>query len=362
MRCVFCMAVTYAGLWYLEVPVPYLEGPLPMLDWQAATAWPPSLEFRWHQGEPVAVADSKTDVDHATLRARAWDRIKGRLAKADEASLQLALGQVNRVEKFFTARKQQSYGFAEEVLSLDGKFELLKNKLGFSEDEDYERYLHRCFERHLFSARELEELLESVSASYVTKLAGLENELLLAVRADLSDREFQPLGLPQTIRSAEAFRREYARLIEEVVRSAGDELRVALTREAVSFAAAEIATVVTMRVMGAVAVRLGIHSGILGVGAGSGVVTFGVGLAVSVVIDRIIDWALRQFGYDPGAVIAEQVRASLTKIEDLVLDGDPATEGQARSGLCAELKRLSETRAHLRKEALRRFVFGAAAP
>src|SRR5262249_45758547 len=125
--------------------------------------------------------------DLVRLRAGAWEKVAGRLREADRASRALAEQHLARVTEFFAGRRKAADAFAEDALSFKGKWALLKSKLPYADKDGYERYLREAFERHLFTAGDLADCVRSAAAGYVTELEGVENRLLVAVRADLSD-------------------------------------------------------------------------------------------------------------------------------------------------------------------------------
>src|SRR5207249_2448031 len=108
------------------------------------------------------------------------------------------------------------------------------------------------------------ERLEASVAGYLSELQGLENELLVAVRADLSDQDFSSLSLPPGLVSDEAFRQEYARVCKETLRTADRDLQVTAARELTSFVACDVSTAIVVRILSALAPRLGLSAGILG--------------------------------------------------------------------------------------------------
>jgi hypothetical protein len=188
------------------------------------------------------------------------------------------------------------------------------------------------------------------------------------------------------LRTDEAFRKEYARSLEQVAAVVSRDVMVQVGREAVTWIGADIATNITISLATALAERLGISAGILGSGAASGAATLGVGLAAGLVLDALLDWVLKAWGHDPAGDIAVKVNEALAMFEGLLLDGDPRAvrtyetlrrlqeydpfpfvREQCRQaadcmetggylGLDREFKRLKEARSRLRGEALRKLI------
>jgi hypothetical protein len=141
-----------------------------------------------------------------------------------------------------------------------------------------------------------------------------------------------------------------------------------------------------MEIGASLATELGISGGILGTGAYSGAMTFGVGLVAGILVDMTLDWLIRQAGYDPEGEIAAKVVESLDRVEAIILDGDKKTRkqyqdskfystwswssadreaswAQAQSieasgglGLTHQLNRINDIRSRLRDETLRSLI------
>jgi hypothetical protein len=119
--------------------------------------------------------------------------------------------------------------------------------------------------------------------------------------------------------------------------------------------ATDLATPIVLRIAAVAAAELGIDAGILSVGAGSTVATFGVGLAVAVVVDYVLAAVLKASGYDPEAGIAQKVRDALERLETALVEG-----GSGKPGLRAELEALRQQRSGLRQRAVLALVEGGA--
>ena len=264
--------------------------------------------------------------------------------------------------------------------------EFVKAKLPFTDHDGHERDLHDRFEEMVVSGPELKELIQSVVSRYVSELQGLENDLLVSLRADLSDSELAGLQAGAVLKTDEAFRREYARSLERVAGVVAGDLPVQVGREALTWVSADIATNVTASLATALAERLGISAGVLGTGAASGVATLGVGIAAGFVVDAVLDRVLRAMGHDPAGDIAQKIGEALDTFQDLLLDGDKeavSTYQKLREmqdsdffafvrsecrraadkvetggylGLRKELKRLHDSRVLLRREALKKLI------
>lgn len=316
------------------------------------------------------------------VRLKAWNGVKPRIEQAREDTKAGVKVSTEQVKEFFAQRKQHGHSFAADLLSLSGKWAYVK---GFFDEGNHERYIEECFERNIFSSDELKTLIESAVSQYVSEIQGRENQLLVAIRADLEGSELAgPEYLPALRNDAE-FRREYNEMLEKVIPILAKDMGMTVTREVVSFVGAEIAAQLLVEIGVSLAAELGISGGILGAGATSGMATFGVGLVAGILVDMALDWVIRQAGYDPEGEIAAKVNDSLDHLERLILEGDTKTkeryanakwktwsfsssdrqsawaeiqsiESGGGLGLTHQLNRINEIRSRLREEALKALI------
>lgn len=292
---------------------------------------------------------------YAPERVAAWEKITPRLQAAHQAGERTAQLHSDFVHQFFAERSKRATAFAEEVLSLSGKWEYVKSTVGISDADAHRRYLHARFEEMVVSAAQLEELLRTVVASCVQDLQGIENDLLVQIRADLGDSDLAQAPGGMMLRTEDVFRQQYARTLEQVEILVGQDVNVQVVREAGSWVASDIAATLTISLMAACAERLGISAGVLGTGMASGAATLGLGIAAGFLVDALLDQMLAWCGYDPTGNIAQKVCETLKRFEDLLLEGDPSSEG-GNVGLRRELQRLHEGRSQLREKALKALI------
>jgi hypothetical protein len=291
---------------------------------------------------------------------------------------------LERINVFFRERSRGSRDFAKVVLSLRGKWELIKSKLPTTDSDGHLRFLQENFERYLFTVDDLKGAVESAVVGYVQATHDLENQLLRDIRGEVSMPEAAE-ALPVVTTEA-LFQGQYAKMVSQVVPDASEALKAGLAKTAVSFVASEVGTHLVMRILIAVSTRLGVSAGLLAGGAGSSWATFGVGLVVAIVLDIAVDWLLDLAGYDPEGKVAEKVNGTLDRVRALIVGGDPEAvevyaklrrleqddpDAQVRAdckaaadriepsgnlGLEWELKRLNALRARIRREALQRLI------
>ncbi len=286
-----------------------------------------------------------------------WEKVERHLSAAERMSNDATDQNVGRIQGFFAERKGHAREFGEDVLSMSGKWAWVKSRLPFTDGDEHETFLRESFERHLFKGDELKELVEATVASYLSELEKIDNETLVAIRADLSDSELATSELGSVLSSDQSFRQAYARVVEAVVPVVERDMKLTGGREAAAFVGSEIGVAIASRILTAVAARLGVSGGILTTGAASGVATLGAGLVAAFVVDMALDWVLKKAGYDPAGDIASKVNETLDKVESLLVEGDGAA-----SGLRQEFVRMKQARCSVRHEVMKRLVLEGGNP
>ena len=272
------------------------------------------------------------------------------MAAADAACDRALRKNVGLVRTFLLERRKGSRAFAEDMLSMRGKWALVKTHLpamvGGREDAEL-RYLADRFACRVVSDEELKAVLEAAVASYVAQVQAIENELLVGVRADVADL---PLASVPADATAEIVRAEYERLVRVIAPAVATDLGVDAARELASLVAGDVAAGIAGSVLGTVATRLGISSGLLAAGAGASWATLGLSIVAAVIADQVIDFAI-DLVHDPTGKLTDRVDEMLANVGRLIAEGD----GE-RPGLRAELTTFDKARSAIRRAALRRLV------
>ena len=175
------------------------------------------------------------------VRQAAWEKITPHLVTAEQSSVGAADKYAQRLREFFAERKAGTRPFAEEVLSWSGKWAYLKSKSPWGDDREYQQFLREAFERHLFKEEDLAGLLRGAVQGYASELAGIENQALLAIRADLDDSDLAQRSLLPALQSDDAFREAVEGLMAKVLPVATRDVDVTAGRELASFVASDIA-------------------------------------------------------------------------------------------------------------------------
>ena len=276
------------------------------------------------------------------LRQQALSRAQAGLDWADTETRNSATEHLKAIDKFFDEVKGRSPRFAEEILGWSSKWRLVSDKLPFTRTDRHAQFLDKTFRDELFSPEQLTDAIDGVVRNYTDSVAGIENRMLVRVRADIGDLE--PAALPPAFADEAKLRAAF----EEAMRAALDrtraDLRADVTREAVSLVAGEVLTMV--------AVRLGVSGGILAAGAGSSWATFGVGLVVAVIVDQVISWVW-DWWRDPQGDVTRTMNGKLDEIRRLIVEGDGTAPG-----LRQRLDELATRRDKLRRAAMAEMIEG----
>ncbi len=310
-----------------------------------------------------------------------WSKTQPLLEHADHRAAQLLEERMASIHAFLDERKAGCRAFAQRMLSLRGKWEALRSLIG-----DNTGFLQEAFAEQLFQMDELKKVVDSAVLGYLAELESIDDDLLVRLRADLADDALPSVAIP-ALGSEQAFHNHYHELRQRVAEDMRTDLAVVAGRELFSQTAGNIATNLTMQVGAALAARLGISTTILAVGAESAWETCLIGLAVSFLLDAVIDRIIKAAGYDAEARIAQRIEEILSNLGRTITDGDPAARvtldslkrlhrddpqpeiraacaeairsieaGAQLHGLRGELTKISAARASLRKETLRRLL------
>ncbi len=329
-------------------------------------------------------------IDKQAVRARAMSAAIARCNQADGefagAANRLADIQLGAIDTFFAERQPGTRMFAERLLSLRGKWVFIRGQVSKAAEDEHYRFIRAEFEKYVFTAADLREVVARAVSGYVAELQGLENQLLIQLRVDLSQSDLAAAEVIPAIGSQDRFDAEYHRVAALVTPLVAEDLKADVARELASFIAGDIAARVAIKVLTAVAAKIGASAGILSAGAASSWATFGVGIVAAIVADLVLDKLLKGAGHDPVGAVAERVNATLAGIRDSIKDGlaeakadwvelsglatgdpDPevrlaaatAADSITRSGnlgLRRELLQLHERRAAVRREAVKRLI------
>ena len=110
--------------------------------------------------------------------------VRTRLSEADGQCEAAIDARLTPVADLFARGRKNSGRFAEEALSWSGKWNLI---VGAFDGTSHRVFLAEAFDRHVFSASELQEAVEGALRGFLTDVEGYEAEMLVKLRADLAD-------------------------------------------------------------------------------------------------------------------------------------------------------------------------------
>jgi|SRR6185312_11847936 len=275
--------------------------------------------------------------------------VRQRLNEADAKSEKAIDARLKPMAKVFAKGRKGAKAFAEETISLKGKWQFVKGIVNGG--ESHRHYLSEAFGRHVFSSNELREAMQSSVRAYLDDIEGYESEMLVKLRADLADG---PAGsLPTHIQGDEEFKREYKKLSALVVGELRLDMGVTVGREVGIVIAADVAANMALQAAKAAAAEMGISAGLLS----TGVATLGVGIVLAFIIDAILDEVLKMAGYDPVAKIEKQVCETIDRMEQsLTRDSQFFSLLTKPGSLRKQMEELHETRSKLRRETIKRLM------
>ena len=334
---------------------------------------------------PTPAAPAAPDTPEA-VRSRAWNKTEPLLEQADRRVASALDKHLASIHAFLDQRKPGARAFAGRMLSLRGKWELVKTQIAGDGDQEYAGFLDQAFREHVFTTDDVEQAVAAAVRGYLAELESIEDDLLVRLRADLADDDLPRTVIP-ALGSDQALRSHYHALSQRVAQDLRTDLAVVAGRELFLWQATNVATDLTLKAGAAVAARLGVSGTILAAGAASTWRTLGVGLVVALVLDAAVNRIIKAAGYDAEERIAERVAETLCDLGRTITDGDPearATLQQLKAmqrddpdhevraacteaiasieagtrlyGLRGELSKLAAARASLRKETLRRLI------
>ncbi len=261
----------------------------------------------------------------------------GHLRWADEAADAGIQSQSQMVHAFFEQARSGTDVFAKAALGWKSKWLLVKDTA--QGGDELTQHIETLFANHIFQAEQLQLLLEGCIAAYMQHLCYVDSELLVRLEADLEN-------LPATTTLSHSNREQIQLLltdaIQESLAAVRADFRGATAQELVSLLSGEVLATATT--------RLATSAGIIGVGAGSGTVTLGAGIIVTILVDWLASWVYDVI-YDPAGEISRRLDSTLTELELTILQGD----GTA-TGLEERLREFAAKRAATRNGSIRSVV------
>ena len=264
------------------------------------------------------------------------------LDKANQQS-QVAINEsLNLIERFFDNAGNNIPGFVDSAMSFRGKVWLMADQIPFTKQDRHTMFLKQSFEQHIFSSDELVQVVDQTVAHYLARLEQIENAMLTEMRNDLPDL---PADSPLATLDSDVLFSTY----RDAMKKVDMETHVTVSKELTK----DVATLITAEILDQIAVRLGISSGILGVGTTSAIGTFGVGIATAVIVDVAVSWIWNWYA-SPKVKLAAKIQKQLEAIRRLIVDGIADSNGNV-IGLKTRLQEYSQSRDDRRRETIMLF-------
>jgi hypothetical protein len=282
------------------------------------------------QPEPRGPVEQNPVISFRPVRERA-DFL---LQKAEADSLERIAVALQALEALFAQARERTPRFAEEVLSLQGKWSWISGR-----QEDFVR---RAFEQHLFTPDQLAQAVEQVVQAYLADLNRIDNEMLVQLREDLADlpEAAWPGGLnPGRLREG------FDAAVRQTVQQGQTQVRAEL--------GVDLARLIASEVLATLAVRMTVSGGVVGAGAGTSWATLGVGLVVGLILDQILSLAWNWI-VEPEAKLAGMVRERLNELQGRLVNGNGSAPG-----LRDRLEQLARDRDAVRRQAVLDMVPGS---
>jgi hypothetical protein len=286
-------------------------------------------------------ADVNWQITPTSPESTAAEIVNRHLAWADSQGQVDVAASVTPIRELFAKARRGTRKFSEESFSLKSKFKLATDFV--TNGSEHVAFLHERFAAHVFDPEALERVVQSAVASHVRHLDDIDSELLVRLRADLE-------GAPNLQLSAKidrtAIQSSLDRSIRQAISAVEADLGPGVGLEIVSYLAGEVLATATF--------KLAASSGILGAGAASGTVSFGVGLIAGLIVDYIVSWVYDEV-FDPIGELTKQLNATLDALEKLILAGD-----DKGPGLIQRLQAYGAQRSAARNAVIRELVVESA--
>jgi len=121
--------------------------------------------------------------------------VQQHLVRAETAADAAIDEQLQILDEFFAAAKQNTRLFADAALGWSSQWRLVVDQVPFTSGDRQSHFLRDKFEEYIFRPAQLDAAVQQVIRGYLARIQGIENQLLVDLRADLSDLPSAQLGL-----------------------------------------------------------------------------------------------------------------------------------------------------------------------
>jgi hypothetical protein len=266
------------------------------------------------------------------LRSVVRGRLNPDLDWAERQSEKSVDDHLRKLDDFFASAQKRTPRFAKDALGLTSEWYLVVDRMPYTRSNRQAQFLRTSFNDDIFSPPQLTKALNQLVKDYVDSEAGIENQMLVKMRADISD-------LPPSVLASFGNQGElqiaFGRALAQATERAGANLKADVSREVTSAVVAQVLIWATE--------RMGIEAGILTVGASNSWETLGMSMVVALAVDQVVKWVWDWYR-NPVGELTGKMNTKLDEMHRLIVEGD-----NKESGLRAKLKELSTKRAELRR-------------
>jgi len=268
-------------------------------------------------GAPPLHADDRPAPRPKKLDPRdAWTAAIPRLIQAERESGEALQKRLQSIKEYLDKRKEGTRPFAEAVLSVKGKMlytaSVAEQAAGVmaslfgsksSGPDSFKQYVRDCFREHVLDPRQLQKMVDAALEGYAGDIQAAENQLLVDLRVDLADEslDLQKL-LPPSEREELHHSCNWA--ADQAIDAAGKDFVAMIVSGAVSWVASDA--------LGNKLTRPGDSTGR----------KLGVNAVAGMAVDKAIDVAMNQAGYDPLDKVVAEISTELDVIGRRLIEGD----------------------------------------
>jgi hypothetical protein len=192
---------------------------------------------------------------------------------------------------FIESRKVGAKPFSKEIVSLYGKWRVIKDKLPWTDTDGHRKYVEEEFSKNVFSSDEMASAVRQAVVGGLKDLESIENNLAVALRKEVLGRSLTPQESPVAID-------EFKKSIDQLVKAS----QVDVVKSGGSLVASEVASLVGRQIL----IRLGVSAGILTTAAANSWWTLGASVLIGLIVDVMWEWI-----DDPAGDIEREVMRSL---------------------------------------------------
>lgn len=235
------------------------------------------------------------------------------LTEAQRDAMESIAKNAEAYTEFVMSRKEGARPFAEDVVSLYGKWRALKQYIPFTEKDSHQKYIVESFGKHIFTPEELGGAIERSIEGAVKDIEGFENSLASALREVI-------LGESIPSDQSPVANEEFKKAVETILGAAEWDAAKTSGKLVLSEAVSLVGTQVL--------IRLGASAGILTTGMANSGWSFGASVVIGIIVDQLWEWY-----DDPVGDIEREIAKAL---EELAKNGSDAIK--------TELNRVVESR------------------